>query len=151
MKKLTIAILLAGQMLGAAQPAFAADFADAQAQRAGAFAGVRLRLPLDGPQRHQVRAGLALAPTLETRRMNGETRTRIGEGLEFGYRASRPLSFSLAGQDLSGRRFGAAQGNDDGHHDHTVRTVLLVVGGVIVVAGIATFVVFESILANEDS
>ncbi len=95
MKKLTMAALLAGQIAGAAPPALAADFAEARDQRAGAFAGFRLRLPLDGAERRQVRAGLTLAPALHSRTASGRSVMRIGEGLEFGYRANRPLSVSL--------------------------------------------------------
>jgi hypothetical protein len=148
MKKLTIGALLAGQLLGAAQPALAADLVAQEAPQMGAFAGARLRVPLGGAQRRQVRAGLTIAPTLQSR---GETRGRIGDGLEFGYRSNRPLSFSLAGQDLNGRRFGAAQDNVDDHRGFPVKTVLLVIGGVLVVAAVATYVVADNILDNERS
>jgi hypothetical protein len=153
MKRLIIGTFVAGQLLAAAPPAFAADFATGQEIQAGAFGGVQLRVPLGrAPRAQRVRAGLTLAPTLRSRAATGEVRTQIGEGLEFGYRSGRPVSFSVAGRDLQPRRLGAAQDNGDGeHHDHTLRTVLLVVGGVLVVAAVATAVVFESILANERS
>ena len=112
MKKLAMAALLSAQLATAVQPAFAADFATAQETQAGAFGGFRLRVPLGGPRTERVRAGLAFAPTRQTRGSDGSSQSRIGEGLEFGYRSGRPLSFSLAGQDLNGRRFGAAQGNE---------------------------------------
>lgn len=151
MKKLTITALLAGQIAAAAQPAFAADFPSAQEQRAGAFAGFALRMPLDGPQRRQIRAGLRLAPMLETRGTRGETRLRIGEGLEFGTRAGRPLSFSLAGQDLRGRRFGAAQANDDDNDGLSTGEILLIAGGVIVVtAGVVAVVLIDAIDDNSE-
>ena len=108
MKKLTLAVLLAGQILAVAQPAMAADFTSAQEQRAGAFAGLRLRMPLDGAQRRQIRAGFALAPTFGTRGINGESRLRIGEGLELGITGRQPVRLLVAGQDV--RRLGAAQG-----------------------------------------
>jgi hypothetical protein len=150
MKKLTIAALLAGQVAATAQPALAADFAATQEQRAGAFAGFRVRMPLDGPQRRELRAGLTLAPTLQSRAIDGETRTRIGEGLEFGYRSNRPLSFSLAGQDLNGRRFGAAQGDDD-HHGLSTGEILLIAGGVIVVtAGVVAVAFLDAIDDSSD-
>src|SRR5207253_10274814 len=110
MKKLTIAALVAAQLLPAAQPAFAADFAATQDQRAGVFAGFRLRMPLDGaPRQRQVRAGLAVAPTMHSLGQNGALRFRIGEGMEFGYRSNRPLSFSVAGQDLGRFRLNATE------------------------------------------
>lgn len=152
MRKLAVAALLSAQLLPAAQPAFAADFATTQEQRVGTFAGFRLRIPLDGnPRERQIRAGLAFAPTLQSRAMDGETRSRIGEGLEFGYRTNRPLSFSIAGQDLSGRRFGAAQDNDDHHRGFPWGTAALVVGGILVAGVIATAVIFNEISDNESS
>jgi len=145
MKKLTIAALLAGQVLTAAGPAFGADFAEARDQRAGAFAGFRVRMPLDGPQRRQLRAGLAVAPTLSTRDMRGDSRTRIGEGLEFGYRSRRPLSFSVAGRDLPGVRLGAQQADDD-HHGLSTGEILLIAGGIIVVsAAVVSVVLIDAI------
>ncbi len=128
MKKPTIAVLLAGQVLAAAQPALAADFTSAQEQRAGAFAGFRLRMPFDGPQRRQVRAGFALAPTLGTRGMNGESRLRIGEGLEFGVRGRKPLQLSIAGRDV--RRLGAQDANRRGG----IPTGAWIAGGIVLVA-----------------
>ncbi|HYI88723.1 MAG TPA: hypothetical protein VEY05_02355 [Beijerinckiaceae bacterium] len=134
MKKLVASALVAGQLVGLAPPAMAADFASLQEQRAGAFAGLRLRVPLGGNPRTQViRAGLAIAPTLSSRAGDGETRSRIGEGLEFGFRSGRPLSFSLAGQDLNRRRLGAAP--DDGGND-TVPRVALAVAGVALTLGL---------------
>ena len=125
MKRFAIGALLATQMLGTAQPAFAADFVSAQEQRAGGFAGFRLRMPLDGSERRQIRAGLTLAPTLGIRDIRGATRTRIGEGVEFGYRSGRPLSLSVAGRDLNSLRLGAAQ--DDRHNDTLPRVALAAV------------------------
>jgi hypothetical protein len=134
MRKISIAALLATQPLAVAQPAFAADFAAAPEQRAGAFGGFRLRVPLGGrPGTQRLRAGLAIAPTLSSRAGDGETRMRIGEGLEFGFRSGRPLSFSLAGQDLDGRRFGAAE---SGGRGDAVPRVALAVAGVAITLGL---------------
>lgn len=141
MTKPIIAALVAGQLMSAAQPALAADLAATGEQRAGAFAGLRLSVPLDGAARERpVRLGLALAPTLRSRNGEGEIRTRIGEGMEFGYRSNRPLSFSLAGRDLS--RLGAAQGDDSGGG---VPTWALIVGGVAVTLGLAYWGFSEAI------
>ncbi len=145
MKKLTIAALLAAQMITAAQPAFAADFATTQDQQAGVFAGLRLRVPLDGaPRERQIRAGLALAPTLHSRSQNGAVRLRIGEGMEFGYRSNRPLSFSLAGQDLGGFRLGAAE--EGRRRGLSTGKILLIVGGVVIVSlAVATLVFVDAL------
>ncbi len=102
MKKLTIAALLAAQLLTASQPALAAHLTDAEAQRMGAFAGLRVRLPLDGAaDARQIRAGLTLAPTLQSQSRSGEIRTRFGEGLELGIAGDRPIRLSLAGTPVS--------------------------------------------------
>jgi len=149
MKKPTIAVLLAGQVLAAAQPAMATDFTSAQEQRAGAFAGFRLRMPFDGPQRRQVRAGFALAPTLGTRGMNGESRLRIGEGLELGITGRQPVRLLIAGQDV--RRLGAAQRTDGqegerrGGGPSTLGWIAIGVGtAVVVVIGAAALCVADS-------
>jgi hypothetical protein len=141
MRTLTIAALLAAQLIPAARPAFAADFAATQDQRPGVFAGFRLRVPLDGVQRQrQVRAGLAVAPTLHSLSQDGAVRLRIGEGMEYGYRSNRPVSFSLAGQDLGRFRLGAAE--DGRRRGMSTGKILLIVGGVIVVGLAITTLVF---------
>lgn len=152
MKRLTAATFVAAQLLGAAQPAFAADFAAGQEIRGGAFGGVQLRIPLGGtPRAQRVRAGLTLAPTLRSRAATGEVWTRIGEGLEFGYRSGRPLSFSVAGRDLQPRRLGAAQDNDDDHRGLSTGEILLIAGGVIVVtAGVVAVVFIDAINDNSE-
>jgi hypothetical protein len=115
MKKLTIAALVAAQLLGSTQPALAADLAEARTQEAGMFAGFRLRVPLAGEQNRQpVRAGLALAPTVQSRAMNGgEVRTRFGEGLELGFNGRQPVALSFAGTPVS--RLAQGPAGPDGH------------------------------------
>lgn len=98
MKKLTIAALVAAQTLVAAQPVSAAHMVVQEQRQMGAFAGVRLRVPLDGARADRgVRAGLTLAPTLHSRRSDGGVRTGFGEGLELGIGPNRPVTLSLAG------------------------------------------------------
>ena len=109
MKKLMITALVAGHLLTAAQPALAADLVDAGTPQMGAFGGVRLRVPLDGNrQQRQVRAGLAFAPMVQSRNVQGESRLRIGEGVELGIRGRSPVTLSLAGAPLS-QHLGAGQ------------------------------------------
>lgn len=113
MKRLTIAALIAAQIL-AAQPAFAAGLAAAEEQRAGAFGGFRLRVPLDAVRGdRRVRAGLAIAPALRGRTADGETRLLIGEGLELDF-AGRAPRLLVAGLDV--RRV-AAQGDENEEED----------------------------------
>ncbi len=150
MKKLLIAALLSSQMLGNAAPAFAQGYAPVRETGTGAFGGVRIRVPFGGGPREPVRAGLAFAPTVRTDYQDGRVRTRIGEGLELGYRTGRPVSLSLAGRDLSSFRLNAAEDND-GHHGFPFGTAALVVGGILVAGAAAYAAVCISILNNEDS
>lgn len=146
MKKALIATLVAGQVLGNAAPVLAQSYAPVRETEAGAFGGVRLRIPFGGAQREPVRAGLAFAPTSRTDFQDGRVRTRIGEGLEFGYRTGRPASFSLAGRDLSSFRLNAAQGQEEGGRRGSTGRTLLIVGGVIVVvAGVGLLVLNDKL------
>ena len=101
MRKMLIAALVAGQVLGTAAPAFAQNFSPVRETETGAFGGVRLRIPFGGTAREPVRAGLAFAPTMRTDFQDGRVRTRIGEGLEFGAVGREPLQFSLAGTPVN--------------------------------------------------
>ena len=152
MKKLTIAALLAGQVLASAQPAFAADFVADRETRAGTFAGFSLRLPLGGdPGVRRLRAGLTVAPTIHSRTGDGAIRMQLGEGLEFGYRSGRPISFSIADRDLRPRRLAAAEDNDGRHHGLSTGEILLIAGGVIVVtAGVVAVVFIDAINDNSE-
>jgi hypothetical protein len=113
MKKLLVAALVSGQIPGTAAPAFAQHYAPVRETDAGAFGGVRVRIPFGGSAREPARAGIAFAPTTRTDYQDGRIRTRFGEGLEFGYRTGRPLALSVAGRDLSSFRLNAAQGEQE--------------------------------------
>ena len=114
MKKVLIAALVAAQPL-ATWPASAAEIGLREQPRAGAFAGIRLRIALDGVERdRQIRAGLTVAPTRHGRDSRGGARMQIGEGVEYGFRSGRQPSFSIAGQDLARARRAAAQGEEEG-------------------------------------
>lgn len=101
MKKILIAALVAGQILGSAAPAFAQSFSPARDTQTGTFGGVRIRVPFGGGAREPVRAGLAFAPTVRTDYQDGRVRTRIGEGFEFGINGRGPMQFSLAGTPVN--------------------------------------------------
>lgn len=147
MKRLTMAALLAGQMLAAAPPALAAELTDGRTQEMGAFGGVRLRVPLDGgaAEQRQVRAGLAVAPTLRSRSASGETRTRIGEGLELGFNGDDRVRLSLAGTPVSHLARGPA--GPDGRR-LGVSTLGWIAIGTVVVAG-AVLVLFQLCVDGE--
>ena len=100
MKRLMIAALASAQ-LAAAAPASAAELSSNQAQEIGAFAGFRVRVPLDGTaQQRQVRAGVTLAPAVHSRSADGESRLRIGDGLELGVVGDQPVGLSIAGTPM---------------------------------------------------
>ena len=145
-KQLTIAALLSAQLGVAAAPAAAAELARIEQQRMGAFGGVSLRVPLDSRSRdRQVRAGLALAPTLETRTVDGRS-TRIGDGLEIGYRSDGPVAVSLAG-----RRLGAQDdGEDEDGGLSTGEIVLIGIGVVVVAAGVGTLLLVDALNDSSD-
>ena len=135
MKKLVITAIVAGQMISA-QPAFAAELTDGQSPQVGAFGGVRVRVPLDGnAQRRPVRAGLTIAPTLQTRNLSGETRTRVGEGREVGLAGDAPLRVSLGGTPVS--QLAEGPQGPDGR-----RAGVSTLGWVAIGAGAAVLVVF---------
>jgi hypothetical protein len=151
MKKLRVAALAAGQIVAGAAPALAQSYAPVRETETGAFGGLRVRVPFGGAAREPVRAGLAFAPVSRTDHQDGRVRTRIGEGLEFGFRQGRPVSFSLAGRDLSSFRLNAAQNEGRDRRGFPWGTAALVVGGIVVAGLIATAVVFNNILENERS
>ena len=133
MKKLMIAGLVAAQLTATAQPAAAAELETNLDQRLGVFGGLRVRLPLDGNARDRpLRAGLTVAPTLRTLAGSGESRLRIGEGLELGVRGREPVRLSLAGQDL--RRLAAQQGDGAEGDDDGIPTGAWIAGGIVLVA-----------------
>ena len=101
MKKLLIAALVSGQILGTAAPAFAQIAAPMRDTEVGTFSGLRLRIPFGGTASEPVRAGFAFAPTTRATSQDGNVRTRIGEGLEFGMVGREPLQFSLAGTPVN--------------------------------------------------
>ena len=135
MKRLMIAALLASQALAAAQPAMAAEQTGGRTQQMGAFGGIRLRVPLDGRAgERQVRAGLTLAPTLQTRNARGETRTRIGEGLELGFNGDDRVRLTLAGAPVS--RLAQGEAEPDGRRAGVSTLGWVAIGvGVVVVTG----------------
>ncbi|HTU11404.1 MAG TPA: hypothetical protein VMG08_10965 [Allosphingosinicella sp.] len=141
-KTILIAALIAGQVIGGVGPASAQGFAPVRDVETGAFGGVRLRIPFGGSGAEPVRAGLAFAPTARADYQDGRVRTRIGEGLEFGYRTDRPLSFSLAGRDFSAYRLNAGQGDGESGRSGGVPTWVIVTGGVVLALGVA-YLVFE--------
>ena len=131
-----IAGLIGAQLIGSTQPALSAELSDPQAPRLGAFAGLRLRVALNGERnREPVRAGLTLAPTLQSQGRSGEIRTHFGEGLEFGVNGDSPLRLSLAGTPVS--RLAQGQAGPDGQ-----RAGVSTIGWVAIGAGVVAISLF---------
>lgn len=108
MNRLMIAALAAGQ-IAVAQPAMAAGFGDDRvtvSSRQGAFAGARVRIPLDGSKARKAQAGLTLAPMLQGRGADGSIRTRFGEGMELRLTGDSRPQFAFAGRSLAQLREG---------------------------------------------
>ncbi len=135
MKKLTIATLIAGQLMTTAAPAVAAELTEARTQQMGGFAGLRVRLPLDGRAgERQLRAGLAVAPVMQTRTLEGEMRTRIGEGLELGVTGREPVRLSVAGTPVSQLAQGPV--GPDGQRLGVSNVGWIAIGAGVVIAGL---------------
>lgn len=135
MKKLTIAALIAGQLMTTAAPAVAAELTEARTQQMGGFAGLRVRLPLDGRAgERQLRAGLAVAPVMQTRTLEGEMRTRIGEGLELGVTGREPVRLSVAGTTVSQLAQGPV--GPDGQRLGVSNVGWIAIGAGVVIAGL---------------
>ena len=145
MKIPTIAALVAGQLLATAQPAFAAELTETRSQQMGAFAGFRMRVPLDGRAgERQVRAGLTVAPTLHSRTDDGEVRMRIGEGLELGVTGGAPVRLSLGGTPVSRLVHGPAGPDGRRAGVSTVGWIAIGVGTVVLLYGGLLFLIAEN-------
>jgi hypothetical protein len=151
MRLSSIAALAAAVSMAAAQPVAAAELHETQAQRMGAFAGARLRIPLGGDEgRRQVRAGLTVAPTLHSRSMDGASRLRIGQGVEFGLTGREPVHLSIGGTPVSQLgQVGTVPGGPR-RNLSTGEWIGVGVGTVVVVLGVAYLLFSEWIDCDED-
>jgi hypothetical protein len=97
-----ISALIAGQVALAAQPAAATGLVAGDEREVGAFAGLSLRVPLDGHAgERRPQLGLAFAPTVRTQNLQGAARTRIDQGVELGFTGDQRVRLSLAGTPVS--------------------------------------------------
>lgn len=139
MKAFVMGAFIAAQIGLVAQPAFAAELADergAVAHRQGAFAGARLRIPLDGPRARKAQAGLTLAPMLQGRGADGSIRTRFGEGVELRLSGATKPQLALGGRSLAQLKEGRTGPDGRKHGISTIAWVAIGVGvaAVIVLA-----------------
>ena len=143
-------IVMAGLVtaLVTAQPASAADLGDergAIATRQGAFAGARLRIPLDGASARKARASLAIAPIVQGRQADGRISTRFGEGMELRLTGTAKPQLALGGRSLAQLKEGAAGPDGRRHGISTIGWVAIGVG----VAAVIVFALFESCKAGD--
>lgn len=100
MRSLILSILVAGQFAIAVQPALAAELEPGEQSRLGMFGGMLLRLPMGGEARaERPSLSIGIAPTMRSQRIDGESRTRIGQGFELSFSDRRP-ELRLAGSRL---------------------------------------------------
>ena len=136
MKKLLIASLLSAPVLASATPAMAQDFSASREIETGGFAGARVRIAFGGSARRDpIRAGLTFAPTVRVDYSDGRSRTRIGEGLEFGIAGNAPLKLSIAGTPVS--QLAQGRRGPDGQRlgVSTVGWIAIGAGAVLVLVG----------------
>jgi hypothetical protein len=131
MKSKIAALLIAGQLVLAAQPALAAELIDdrAESARRGAFAGARIRVPL-GETKEKAHAGLALTTTLHSTRT---AQTRFAPGVELGVAGDETLRLSLAGKPVSQLVPGGQGPDGDKKGVSTLGWVGIGVGALVVV------------------
>ncbi len=103
MRQYLAAALVTAQIATAAQPAMAADLGErgTVAQRQGAFAGARLRIPLNGSRAGKAQAGLTVAPIVQGRQADGSIRTRFGEGVELRLTGETGPQMAFGGRSLA--------------------------------------------------
>jgi len=140
--------LVAAQLLAAAQPAIAAELDRGEQTRMGVFGGLQVRMPIGGARSESPRVGLAIAPTVRSERLDGTSRSRIGEGLQLGLGASRRAELSLAGTRID--RLGIAP---QGHTPDGRRAGVSTLGWIgigVGVAAIAGAAIFYAMLTDDD-
>lgn len=100
MRSVIISVLAAGHLILGVQPALAATLGPGEQSRIGVFGGVQVRVPLGSSRAEAPRASLGIAPVARSQRLDGESRMRIGEGLQFSLQPNRPVELNLAGTRL---------------------------------------------------
>jgi opacity protein-like surface antigen len=97
MKLFTIGALVAAQLAATAAPAAAAELINDQGgSQRGAFAGARLRVPLQA-EGGKVRLGLGVAG-IERSRATGEN--RLSQGVELGFAGGKDIELAIGGRSL---------------------------------------------------
>jgi hypothetical protein len=144
MKTMIAATVMAAQLMAAPAVAASLEPVETRAARTGAFAGARFRVQLGGREAGRAQAGLNIGPVRSVQAIDGRIRTSFGEGVAFGIsgKAAKP-QLSFAGNSLDELRLQA-----DGKGG--VPTWALVVGGVVIVLGVAAAVAIDEISDNSE-
>jgi hypothetical protein len=116
----------AAALMLSAQPCLAADdFAapGSTERRIGGFAGVSLRLPMNGRHSERASARLQLTTTQSYRQSGMQLRTSYAPGLELGRSSLGQPAFFMGGQPIAAREQRVHMGG--------TTTTLLIIGGVV--------------------
>ena len=135
MRSSVLSLLVTAQFILAAQPALAAGFDGAEQTRLGTFVGAQVRLKLGGSRAEAPRASLGIAPIARSQGLDGESRTRIGEGLQLSLEPNRPVALNLAGTRLD--RLGLGP---DGQAPDGPRTGISTIGWIAIGVGVTAAV-----------
>lgn len=122
--------------------------------RGSTFAGARVRLALGGAEKaEKLRAGLTFSAMQSGRSASGQNVARFADGVELGITGSEPIPhFSVAGYSLAPGRLNAGedQGEPRRKRGGTLKTVAIVVGGVLLVGGAGLLVLSHEVGKNSD-
>jgi len=139
MRKIVTVALCAAQMASAAQAADLGRDSQWTAQRRGAFAGARFRLPLGGREAAKPRVGLTLTPVERSEAEDGSLATRYGRGLELGLSGREPVRLTFAGRPVS-RLAGGGNGPQGGKLGVSTVGWAGIVVGVVAASVVAAYV-----------
>lgn len=146
MRKIFASIILAASF---AAPVEAAAWQNEPIDnRTGAFLGARLKLPLGRQRASTARAELAFAPTQSRASSSGMVRTRIGEGLSFGFSSHSKPTLNLAGMRADaalGLARSSQSKTDQKLGVSTTGWIAIGVGAAIVVAGVGYLLLVDHI------
>ena len=118
--------------------------------RPGAFAGVRLNVPLGGSGTARPRTELAIAPTLSRTSANGMTTTRIGEGMALTIGERHKPMLTIAGVRADTALGLRSQGRSNADHKLGLSTGWVIAGGILVAAGVYFAIVYKEAVDNTE-
>jgi len=145
----TLALLVTAATLAA--PVHAAPLEmSAGDVRPGAFAGVRLNVPLGGSKAARPRTELAIAPTLSPTSADGMTTTRIGEGVALTVGERHKPMLTIAGVRADTALGLRSEGQPNADHKLGLSTGWVIAGGVLVAAGVYFAIIYKEAVDNTE-